>query len=125
MKLITLALMLFFLNLSAFLVNTAGVFPNYIFVAQSDWRDEVEGAKSGKFDPDVAADVTTSFGFGDFVTGFKQFVQIFFRITFVGEQLKLFGLEEKIANVMSLGGIIIYLLGIAQFISNRGTKSMQ
>ena len=63
-------------------------------------------------------------GFGDFVTGFKLFVDIFFRATLLGEQLILFGLDSTLASLVSLAGVIIYLLAIAQFISNRGTRGM-
>ena len=132
MKLIVLALVLFFLNLSVVITDELGIF-SYNIATQSGWRDDIEAIKGQKFDPDISADVSTSFGFGDFVSGFKNFVDALWRITLVGEQLKMFGLQnsptcldcDRISNLFSIAGMMIYLLGIAQFISNRGTKGMQ
>ena len=124
MRVIIIALMLFFLNLSVVMLDTLDIF-NYNIAAEDQWRTEVDAAKTDKFDPDVAVDVAVSFGFGDFVSGFKTFVAMIWRITLVGETLKLFGINSTIANTFSLAGAIIYFLGISQFIANRGTKGMQ
>jgi len=132
MKLIVLALVLFFLNLSVVMTDTLNIF-EYNVVSQDGWREDVEGIKAQKFDPDISADVSTSFGFGDFVSGFKNFIDAIWRITLVGEQLKIFGVRssptcldcDKLANLFSFAGLIIYSLGLSQFISNRSTKGMQ
>ncbi len=124
MRLFVLAMVLFLLNLSVVLVDTLGLF-NVNYVTQASWRDDVQDIEAKKFDPDISADVSTSFGFGDFVSGFKNFIDMVFRIVNLGETVKLFGVDDEIANTFGLAGIIIYALGLSQFISNRSTKGMQ
>ncbi len=124
MKVITIALTLFFLNLSMVMVSTLDIY-SFNIAAEDQWREEVESAQAQQFDPDVAVDVAVSFGFGDFVTGFKTFVNILWRVVNVGETLKLFGVDDTIAGLFGLAGGIVYILGITQFIANRGTKGMQ
>ena len=124
MKVITIALTLFFLNISMVMVSTLDIY-NFNIAAEDKWREEVESAQAQQFDPDVAVDVAISFGFGDFVTGFKTFVNILWRVVNVGETLKLFGVDSAIAGLFGLAGGIVYILGITQFIANRGTKGMQ
>ncbi len=106
------------------MVDTLGIY-DYNIATSDKWREEVEAAEASKFDPDISADVSAAFGFGDFVSGFKVFVNMIFRITFMGETLKLFGIDNTIANMFSFAGSIVYILGISQFISNRATKGMQ
>ncbi len=124
MKVITIALTLFFLNLSMVMVSTLGIY-NFDIAAEDLWRAEVESAQTEQYNPDVGVDAAVSFGFGDFVTGFRTFVNILWRVVNVGETLKMFGVDAAIAGLFGLAGGIVYILGITQFISNRGTKSMQ
>ena len=124
MKVITIALTLFFLNLSMVMISTLGIY-NFNIAADDLWRAEVESAQTQQFDPDVGVDAAVSFGFGDFVTGFKTFVNIIWRVVNLGTTLRLFGIHPEIATLFGLAGGIVYILGITQFISNRSTKSMQ
>ena len=127
MRLFVLAMTLFLLNVSIIMVDTLGIY-NVNIANQgtsSEWFDEVQNAKSKQFDPDISADVSTSFGFGDFISGFKNFVDLVFRIVFIGTTLELFGIDSTIATLFGFVGAIIYFLGLAQFISNRSTKGMQ
>ncbi len=124
MKVITIALTLFFLNLSMVMVSTLGIY-NFDIAAEDLWRAEVESAQTEQYNPDVGVDAAVSFGFGDFVTGFRTFVNILWRVVNVGETLKMFGVDAAIAGLFGLAGGIVYILGITQFISNRGTKGMQ
>lgn len=124
MKVITIALTLFFLNLAMVMVDTLNIY-SFNIAAEDLWRAEVESAQTQQFDPDVAVDVAVSFGFGDFVTGFKTFVNILWRVVNVGTTLKMFGVDSIMANLFGLAGGIVYILGITQFIANRGTKGMQ
>ena len=117
MRVVIIALMLFFLNLSMVMVETLGIYDVNI-AAEDKWRTEVDAAKTNKFDPDVAVDVAVSFGFGDFVSGFKTFVAMLWRITLVGETLKMFGINSTLADLFSLAGAIIYFLGVSEFIAN-------
>ena len=124
MKLVILASMLFLLNISIVIVDTLGIY--HFKPAESDnWRQDIEDVQAQKFDPDVAVDVATSFGFGDFISGFKNFVTALWRATLMGNQLKIFGLDNSLALLFNTLGIFIYILGIFQFISNRGLKGMQ
>ena len=124
MRLFVLAMTMFLLNLSVVIVDELGIY-NINIATDSQWRDDIESVQSQRFDPDLSVDVSTSFGFGDFVSGFSLVVKILFRIVFIGTTLELFGVDARIAFFFGLGGIIIYGLGAAQFISNRGTKGMQ
>ncbi len=124
MKVITIALTLFFLNLAMVMVSTLDIY-NFNIAAEDMWRAEVESAQTEQYNPDVGVDAAVSFGFGDFVTGFRTFVNILWRVVNVGETLKLFGVDSVIAGLFGLAGGIVYILGITQFIANRGTKGMQ
>ena len=124
MKVITIALTLFFLNLAMVMVSTLDIY-SFNIAADDQWRTEVESAQAEQYNPDVGVDAAVSFGFGDFVTGFRTFVNILWRVVNIGETLKLFGVDSAIANLFGLAGGIVYILGITQFISNRGTKGMQ
>ena len=118
-----IALMLFFLNLSFVIVDELGIF-NYNIATSDKWREAVEIAESSRFDPDVSADVSAAFGFGDFFSGFSVFRDMIFRVVFMGDTLRLFGIDDTIASMFSFAGSIIYIIGVAQFISNRSLKGM-
>ena len=123
MKLILLASLLFLLNISIAIVDVLGVY--HFKPGESDnWRQDIEDVQTQKFDPDVAVDVAAAFGFGDFITGFKNFVTLLWRATLLGNNLKIFGLEQSLATLFNTIGIFIYILGVFQFISNRGLKGM-
>ncbi len=124
MKVITIALTLFFLNLSMVMVDTLNIY-NFNIAAEDQWRAEVEAAETEQYNPDVGVDAAVSFGFGDFVTGFRTFVNILWRVVNIGVTLELFGVDSGIAGLFGLAGGIVYILGITQFIANRGTKGMQ
>ncbi len=118
-----IALMLFFLNLSFIIVDELGIF-NYNIATSDKWREDVELAETSQFDPDISGDVQSSFGFGDFTSGFRLFRDMIFRVAFMGDTLRLFGIDDTIASMFSFAGSIIYILGVAQFISNRSLKGM-
>lgn len=131
MRLFVLAVLMFLLNLSVVMVDTLGIY-QFGIATDSQWTDDVENVENQKFDPDISADVSTSFGFGDFVSGFKLFRDTLFRIVNIGSTLKVFGLVDSadcvgcstLSNFFGFAGFIIYILGISQFISNRSTKGM-
>lgn len=123
MRLFVLALVLFMLNLSIVTVDVLGIY-NFGIATSDQWINEVQAAKNDKYDPDLSADVSTSFGFGDFIFGFKLGINMLFRVIFVGQTLELFGLNPLLANLFSLAATIIYILGLAQLISNRAVKGM-
>ncbi len=124
MRIITIALILFFLNLSIVMFDTLGIY-NVNIAAEDKWRENVEATKAQEFDPDVGLDAAVSFGFGDFFSGFKQFASAVGRAVRVDTTLKMFGIDDTIANMFGFAVTILYIIGISQFISNRGTKGMQ
>ena len=124
MKLVILAFTLFLLNISIVIVDQLGIY-HYKPGESDNWRQDVEEASDDEFNPDVAVDVATSFGFGDFISGFTKFVDLLWRMTLLGNQLKIFGLDAGLATLFNFIGIFIYILGVFQFISNRGLKGMQ
>ena len=130
MKVIVIALMIFFLNLSVVMVDSLGLY-NYNQVTGGQWETTIKTATSEEieaYNPDIAADVQTSFGFGDFISGFRSLRDIIFRVVNVGATIKRFDSKDEwgqIPNLFGLAAGFIYILGLAQFISNRGTKGMQ
>lgn len=126
MKVIILALIVFFLQVSVSIVDVLDIYQsNIVTVGENQWITEVESAQSDVYDPSAAVDVATSFGFGDFVNGFLRFRDMFYRVVNVKATLVLFGVDSAIAGLVGLGTIILWILGVAQFISNRATKGMQ
>ncbi|HDY89803.1 MAG TPA: hypothetical protein ENH82_17015 [bacterium] len=127
MKIIVIAMMMFFLNLSVAMVDVLGIY-DYNTVTSNQWNTDIDSAKSEQYDPDIAADVQTSFGFGDFVSGFRFFRDIIFRAVNVSATIRLFDTNNEWGSIPTFFGFAVtflYILGLAQFISNRSTKGMQ
>ncbi len=127
MKILVIALMIFFLNLSVAMVDLLGIY-NFNVARDDLWTDDVSTIRTGQYNPDIAADVQTSFGFGDFVSGFNDLVKAIFRSVNVAATIQLFDTNDEwgaIPGLFATAVTIIYLLGVAQFISNRSTKGMQ
>ena len=70
MKLVIIASILFMLNISIVIVDELDIY-NFTPAQSDNWRNDLELAQEETFDPDIAVDVATSFGFGDFISGFK------------------------------------------------------
>ena len=125
MRVIIIAFLVFFLNLSVQIVDVLDIYA-FNIPTQTAWSDEVTNIEDRQYlRSDVTADVSTSFGFGDFIVGLNIFIDFIFRVLFVSATLKLFGTPTAIANLVSIPVFLLYGLGLAQFIANRGTKSMQ
>ncbi len=124
MRLYVLAMIMFLLNLSVVMVDTLGIY-NFNIATDSQWRNDISDVKTKSLDPATSADVSTSFGFGDFISGFNIFIGAVYRIVNIGTTLILFGVNSTIANIFGAAGGIVYLLGLAQFVSNRGLRGMQ
>ena len=125
MRIIILAMILFFLNLSIQVIDVLDIFQHNI-ATQTDWNVEaidIEGRKYLR--SDVTADVSTSFGFGDFIVGLNIFIDFLFRTLFISATLQLFGVPPLLANLISAPVFFLYGLGLIQLIGNRGTKGMQ
>ena len=125
MRIIIIAMLLFFLNLSVQVIDILDIF-QYNIATQSDWNVEVKDIENRQYlRSDVTADVSTSFGFGDFIVGLNLFIDFIFRVLFISATLQLFGLDPVIANLVSLPVFFLYGLGLIQLIGNRATKGMQ
>ena len=124
MRVFVIAITLFLLNLSVVLVDTLDIY-NFNIATDEQWIQEVKNVKGSEYDPDLGADVATSFGFGDFISGLKIAVNMIWRVVNVGATLRLFGVDAVIANTFGFGAIILYGIGLGQIISNRATKGMQ
>ncbi len=127
MKIMILALFLFFLNLSVAMVDILGLYTvNVAYTEQ--WNEELEVELGDEYNTGAAADVATSFGFGDFINGFQSFAKMLFRAVNVSATIRLFYDEASfipISRLFGLGVGMLYIIGLAQFISNRSTKGMQ
>ena len=127
MKFLTVVMMVFFINISASLVNTIQIIEGYGIQPDQQWIDSTKTTISDKdyFQSSAVQETSTNFGFGDFVKGFALFVGTFaFGIVAVPYLMIQFGMDITIATIISVPIYILYGLGIAQFIANRGTKSM-
>ena len=126
MKIIVIALMVFFLNLSISMVDILDLY-NDVPATDNQLQKSIDKTlDTAEFNPDIAADVSTSFGFGDFTSGFLRFRDMMFRVVNVSATLhNMFGLDEGVAKLFGGAIGILYIIGIAQFIANRSTKGMQ
>ena len=126
MKIITIALLLFSLSLSISMVEELNIY-QYSPADTDQWRGDVDAIKEEKYlRSDVTADVSTNFGFGDFLVGLKTFIKVLWRAIWVNNILHLsFGLNNEISILFSLAVVFLYSLGLVQLISGRAAKGMQ
>lgn len=129
MKFYTIALMVFLLNISAAVINVAGLFTGYSIQPQQSWIDEASATATQNeeyFQNIAAQDVSENLGFGDFLKGLALFIRQFAKGVIAPYYLlKQFGMPTRIAIPISSSVYIIYFFAIAQFIANRGAKSME
>lgn len=113
------------LQLSVVVVDTLALYDLGI-ATQSDWVDEAQSVEQRQYlRSDVATDVSTSFGFGDFIVGLKNFIDFVWRVLNVAATLEMFGLDPTLARLVSAPVFLLYGIGLAQFIAGRGTKGMR
>ena len=126
MKIITIALILFLLSLSVSMVDELNIY-QFSPAGTDQWIDDVDSIKEEKYlRSDVTADVSTNFGFGDFIVGLKTFIKVLWRAIWVNNTLELgFGLNKEISILFSLAVLFLYSMGLVQLISGRATKGMQ
>jgi len=125
MKILFIAMMVFFLQLSVAIVDVTGLY-SYNIATQDDWKEDVEKIESEQYlRSDVTKDVSTSFGFGDFIVGLKSFIDVIARVLKVHVTLEAFGVPKDLSGLLSAPVYFLYGLGIAQFIANRGTRGMR
>ena len=124
MRFVSIALFVFFLHISMALLN-ASQLTTVTKQTSNDRFDQTDAMLDNSYE-DTQISSTYDFGFGDFIKGMWYFVQTFgFGIVWVPKTLEMFGIISPISYYFSLPVYIIYVLGIAQFISNRNTKGMR
>ena len=125
MRILFIAILVFFLQVSIGLVDVLGIY-DYNIATQNNWLEETISIENQAYlRSDVTADVSTTFGFGDFIVGMNILIKTVKRVLWLPDTLKLFGLDAVLAVLFSGGVFLLYGLGLAQFISNRGTKGMR
>ena len=127
MKFYAIALFIFILNISIGIMNYADVVDHSDKEMLNEWNEDVESIKDDKYtDSGVAAEsAQSSFGFGDFLKAVWFFIKAIWYATIgVGFMYTSFGIPAYLAALLSLPVYLIYGVAIAQFIGNRGMKSM-
>lgn len=124
MRIVAIALLLFLINISAYVVNETGLFG--VSVQQQDeWLDDVQDVANSDYSQADLQEESVNFGFGDFVKGLWIFVKaIAYSIFAPPLILKGFGLRSPYYIILSIPIYFIYVIGIAQFVANRSMKSM-
>jgi len=127
MKFVTLVLIFFLLNLSFSIVNTMNL-SHYSLQPQQTWINEIskESLHDEEYFQNTAVQqAATNFGFGDFVKVFWLFVKTFsYGVVAPKYVLLQFGVENNVATLFSLPIYLLYSLALAQFVSNRASRSM-
>ena len=121
--------MMFLLNISVAITNAAGLFEGSSIQPQQGWLDEASAAaiKDEQYFQNVATqEVSTSFGFGDFLRGLWLFVKTFAKGVIAPYYiLTKFGMPVIMAVPIASATYLIYIAAIAQFVANRGMKGMK
>jgi len=128
MKFTHIASFLFCLQLAMALVNGLGVLDAHKQY-KSDWIDAVDNeeiASAEYIQSEVDTETSNSFGFGDFIKGLWYFVKALgLAIVAFPYTMFVFGVPGWINVIVSFAIYFIYFYALAQFISNRGPKSME
>ena len=126
MKYYAIALLIFLINVSVAATNEMGILYTEIH-PQDDWFGNVDNnaLANENYVQSSVSSTSTNFGFGEFAKGLWYFVKaIGLAIIGVPYVLAMFGLQSPYTYIFSLPIYLIYLVGIAQFVSNRALKTM-
>ena len=125
MKFFAIALFIFLLNISISVINTVDVLYTDV-QAQDEYINEIQDvAGSGSYSETGVTSSNENFGFGDFVKAFWYFIKaVGMAIVGVYWLYTSFGLSPALAILFSAPVYLLYIIGIAQFIGNRGMKNM-
>ena len=128
MKFLTIVYMILIIQVSASVINWAGLYDGYSMQPYEEGYTNIGKEKIKQdqyFQSQAVQDTSISFGFGDFVKGLWDFVKtVAFGVAAVPYTFKQLGIPETLANFLSFPVYLSYLIALAQFISNRGTKGM-
>jgi hypothetical protein len=125
MKFFAIALFIFLLNISISVINTVDVLYTEV-QPQDEYITEVQNvAGTGSYSETGVTSSSENFGFGDFVKAFWYFIKaVGMAIVGVYWLYTSFGLAPQLAILFSAPVYLLYIVGIAQFIGNRGMKNM-
>lgn len=131
MRFVSIALFLFFIQLSVGLFNAFNILdhsPEY----QTDWvnsnETDLEQLKEEGYVRKLVNSVIDYLDFGDFIKAINDFVSLFFRAVFsVKFTLRQFGIDENspIMFYIPKAVYMIYLVALIQLIGNRTLKGMR
>jgi len=125
MKYLSIVLFLFMIQVSISVINGIGILHSEL-QPQAEWFDAIDNeqlANESYIQGEVSAD---SFGFGDFIKGFWYFIKaVGLGIISIPYTLGIFGLRSPFIYYFSIPVYFLYFLAVAQFLANRGTKSMR
>ena len=128
MKFLEITIIILLLNVAIATINASGMFPDYNLLPQQDWLNNIalQSSQSQQYFQSTATQqVSSSFGFGDFVRGLIIFVETFaVGVIAPGYILHTLGMVSSLAFFVSLPIYPIYWLGITQMVSNRNTMFM-
>jgi len=125
MRAITIAIILFCIQVSAFLVQTTGLYGTQPQVME-DWINSTskETLEEQEFNPGFIRQVIN--GAVDIIRG------VFYIIEAIGRAvlgfpytLQMFGATSSMSYILSAPFYMIYFIGIGQLIANRRTKGMR
>jgi hypothetical protein len=128
MKFLTVVMFIFMVNVAASAINSLEITVGYRIQPQQDWIDATKTniEDDEYFQSAAVQDTSSNFGFGDFVKGFAIFITTFAKGVVAPAYLfARFGLDTQMAVILSAPIYLLYGLGIAQFVANRGAKSME
>lgn len=129
MKFYTIAMMMFILNVSLAIINAASLFTGTAIQPQQDWLDEASAVATNDeeyFQKAALQESSDFLSLGDFLRGLWLFVKNFAKgVVAPYYILRQFGMPVQIAVPISSSVYLIYFIGIAQFIANRGMKTMK
>lgn len=126
MKAFAIAMFILILNSSFLVVNYTGI----VAVEKQPYEEWISNVGADEIAQESYADTlvteeTSSFGFGDFVSGFFTFIKVIGYVVF-GLQFTLakMGLPYPLNYFISIPMYAAYLVALAQMISGRTTKTM-
>lgn len=124
MKAVTIAVLLFSIQLSFAIINVLGGF-EYAVIDQGTVFNDMQEQAEGDYSQAVLQESTESYGLGDMVKALPRFILLLaWSIVAVPYLFMQFGTPLNIALLVSMPVYFIYGLAIIQFISNRSTKGM-
>lgn len=126
MKIISIMILLLSIQVAAAIVNAAGGFYFTMQPQQQLFSSVQDNVNNGQYGESLAQTSALQNDFGDFLEVFPTFVlTVVLSIVAVPYLLIQFGVPITLSLLISLPIYFVYVLGIIQFASNRGTEGMR